>query len=295
MAEEAVGHQTKSGVGKWLGRIVFGALLGLIVWGMTSMGDESLLASLQGGKGTPPEVTWFTPLFHHRPGDFIIIAILVGVAFSAFCVVATRRMTLFPTGAQNIIEMVVEGFNGLCVNVMGEKYGKKYAWLIGSLFLYIILMNYIGLAPGFLSPTAHPFTTLGLAVISLIIVHTIAIKENGIKNYLLHYVDKPYFASILTTPLHIIGEIAKVLSLSIRLFGNVFGEDTAIFQFAVMGIMVAKGFGFLPSFLQVPLPFQIPMVFLHLLVGAVQAFVFSLLVAVYISIFLPHEEHGEQH
>lgn len=85
-----------------------------------------------------------------------------------------------------------------------------------------------------------------------------------------------------------------MISLSIRLFGNIFGEDTVIFQFASLGMITLHAFGLLPNPITVPLPFQLPVVLLHVLVAFIQAFVFSSLTAVYISLFVAHHEEGNE-
>jgi F-type H+-transporting ATPase subunit a len=94
----------------------------------------------------------------------------------------------------------------------------------------------------------------------------------------------------LAPVVHLVGEFSKLLSLSIRLFGNIFGEDTVIFQFASLGMITLHAFGLLPKPITVPLPFQFPVVLLHVLVAFIQAFVFSSLTAVYIALFVAHHE-----
>ncbi|MCX7643040.1 MAG: F0F1 ATP synthase subunit A, partial [Armatimonadetes bacterium] len=214
----------------------------------------------------------------------------------------SKRLSLYPSGFQTLWEMAVEFFESLCRSAIGQG-GEKYAPLIGSFFIYILLLNLVGLIPGFMSPTAHPYITIGLAIASLTIVHAIAIKELGLKNYLLHYVDRPFpnpivnvaFNIVTLAPIvHLVGEFSKLISLSIRLFGNIFGEDTVIFQFASLGMITLHAFGLLPKPITVPLPFQLPVVLLHVLVAFIQAFVFSALTSVYIALFVSgHEEEAE--
>ena len=250
-----------------------------------------------------PEETWLHFLYQTLGiPDWLAVSLLVAVGMVGFFWWLSHRLALVPqTFAQTLWEMAVEFFESLCRSAIGPG-GERYAPLIGTFFTYIVLLNLIGLIPGFMSPTAHPYITIGLALASLTIVHTIAIKELGLKNYLLHYVERPFpsaianfFLNLFTmAPLaHLIGEFAKLISLSIRLFGNIFGEDTAIYQFALLGITAVQAMGFLPSWAQVPLPFQFPVLVLHLIVAFIQAFVFSSLTAVYIALFVAH--HGEAH
>lgn len=254
-----------------------------------------------------PEETLLHYFFYQTLGipDWLALSLLVAAFMVGFFWWLSRRLTLIPqTSAQTLWEMAVEFFESLCRSAIGPG-GEKYAPLIGSFFTYILLLNLLGLIPGFMSPTAHPYITIGLAFASLSIVHAIALLELGLKDYLLHYFDRP-FPNLLTNILfniftlaplvHLIGEFSKLLSLSIRLFGNIFGEDTVIFQFASLGMISFRLFGLLPHPVTVPLPFQLPVVLLHVLVAFIQAFVFSSLTAVYIALFVsPHEGDHEGH
>jgi len=250
-----------------------------------------------------PEETWlhFLYLWFGIP-DWLAVSLLVGLGLVGLFWWQSKRLGLYPSGFQTLWELAVEFFENLCRSAIGPG-GEKYAPLIGSFFTYILLLNLIGLVPGFMSPTAHPYITVGLALASLTIVHSIAIKELGLKNYLLHYFERPFpnpFLNIalnvitLAPIVHLVGEFSKLISLSIRLFGNIFGEDTVIFQFASLGMITLHAFGLLPKPITVPLPFQLPVVLLHVLVAFIQAFVFSSLTAVYISLFVAHHEEGNE-
>ncbi|GBC97941.1 ATP synthase subunit a [bacterium HR17] len=253
-----------------------------------------------------PEETWLHGVYKILGiPDWLTVSLVVAVGLVVFFWWLSQRLDIVPRSRWQVMwEMAVEFFEGLARSAIGPG-GEKYAPVIGSFFTYILLLNLIGLIPGFMSPTAHPYITIGLAAASLTIVHAVAIKELGFKNYLLHYVDRPFpnplvnaiFNVVTLAPLvHLIGEVSKLISLSIRLFGNIFGEDTVIYQFALLGITAVKALGFLPSWAQVPMPFQLPVVLLHVLVAFIQAFVFSSLTAVYIALFVAHHEgHGEAH
>lgn len=253
-----------------------------------------------------PEETWLHLLYiWFGIPDWLVISLLVGLVLVILFWRMSKRLSLYPQGFQTLWEIAVEFFESLCKSAIGPG-GEKYAPLIGSFFIYILLLNLIGLVPGFMSPTAHPYITIGLAIASLTIVHSIAIKELGLKNYLLHYVDRPFpnplvnvaFNIVTLAPIvHLVGEFSKLISLSIRLFGNIFGEDTVIFQFASLGMITLHAFGLLPKPITLPLPFQLPVVLLHVLVAFIQAFVFSSLTAVYIALFVSHHEeaHEEGH
>ena len=135
-------------------------------------------------------------------------------------------------------------------------------------------------------------------------VQGIAIKENGIGGYLMHLAGDPktpmdWGFSILLFPLHVLGELIKPLSLGLRLFGNIFGEETLVATMVILGYLLMKAiggivlagdaavWGFLPG-----IPLQLPFYFLGLLSSTIQALVFTLLSTVYIALFLPHGDHG---
>ena len=120
-------------------------------------------------------------------------------------------------------------------------------------------------------------------------------KENGFFGYIHHLMGSPqdlvgWIMVPLNFPLHILEEFIKPMSLSLRLFGNILGEDSLIAAFVGLGILAL-------SFIHSPigLPLQIPFLLLSILLGTVQALVFSLLTTIYISLMLPHEEHGSEH
>lgn len=251
-----------------------------------------------------PEETWLHFLYNwFGIPDWLAISVLVGLLLVAFFWRLSRQLSVYPSSwKQTLWEMAVEFFESLCRSAIGHG-GEKYAPVIGSFFTYILLLNLIGLLPGMMSPTAHPYITIGLAMASLLIVHTIAVRELGIKNYLLHYVDRPFpklplnvvFNIVTLAPVvHLFGEFSKLISLSIRLFGNIFGEDTVIFQFASLGMITLHAFGLLPKPITVPIPFQLPVMLLHILVAFIQAFVFSSLTAVYIALFVAHPEEAHE-
>ena len=131
---------------------------------------------------------------------------------------------------------------------------------------------------------------MALAVTTIIYVHYHAIRVNGIGGYLKHYLGEPLWLAPLNLVSHTIGELARPVSLSLRLFGNMFGEDTVI---AILILIAAP----LASKLIV-IPFQFPMVLLTIFTSFVQAMVFTMLTCVYIAGFMAHEEHhppGHEH
>jgi F-type H+-transporting ATPase subunit a len=133
---------------------------------------------------------------------------------------------------------------------------------------------------------------VAFGLIAVIGVNVISIKENGMINHIKHFWGDPWYLGFLMFPLHVIGEVARAASLALRLFGNIFGEETVIIKITVLGVGLMT---FLASKLGgfwLPIPVQIPILFFGMLGGFLQAFVFSLLTSVYIVTFL---DHGDDH
>lgn len=233
--------------------------------------------------------TWVHPIAKavHLP-DYIVVSWVVILALSLFAFFATRRRSLVPGKLQGMAELIVDGLNNYLKSIMGEE-GPKYAPLISSLFLYILCINMIGLIPGLVSPSANPNTTVSLAILTFLSVQTIAIVKTGPVAYLKHLCGEPLWLAPLAFPIHVIGELAKPLSLSIRLLGNIFGEDMVIVQLVGMGVLIM-------GFVHFPIPVQFPLMVFGLFTSFVQALVFSTLAAIYISLFIAHrDDHHEAH
>jgi F-type H+-transporting ATPase subunit a len=213
-------------------------------------------------------------------------------------VYANRQM--LPGRLQSAFEILVEQMLSITVTMMGEKDGRKYAPLILTVFSYILFMNYMALVPLGKSPTATLINNASIAICVFLYVQYTGLRRNGLGGYLHHLAGSPKDAigwgmSVLMFPLEVLGEFIKPVSLSLRLFGNIFGEDTLLAVFAVLGVVVVGLFpGGGSSWVGVPL--HLPFLFLSLLLGMIQALVFSLLTTVYISLMLPHgEHHDEEH
>jgi F-type H+-transporting ATPase subunit a len=141
--------------------------------------------------------------------------------------------------------------------------------------------------PGLIAPTSNANVPIGLAIVAFFATHVIAIKEVGIKSWFMHFVGEPKWLAPLNFPLHLIGELIKPVSLSIRLLCNVFGEEMVVIQ--LVGLAMAS----LPLWL--PIPFQFPVMMLGVLFGFLQALVFSTLLAIYISILSTHHDDHDGH
>lgn len=256
-------------------------------------------AAQQGMRELANWITLATENAHGQPwADFlhrwenVIFSWTVAAAFIVIAFFSTRKMSRIPAGLQNFLEMIVEFLENLVIDVLGPR-GKKYVPFIGTLFLYILIQNFIGMVPLMKSPTSSLNTTAGLAISVFFYVQFTALKENGLWGYIHHLMGSPKDAVgwalvPLNLPLHIMEEFIKPMSLSLRLFGNILGEDALIAAFITLGIAAT-------SFLHLPIgiPFQFPFMLLACITSLIQALVFSLLSTIYISLMLPHEDHHE--
>ncbi|MEE8308027.1 MAG: F0F1 ATP synthase subunit A [Gammaproteobacteria bacterium] len=227
------------------------------------------------------EPEWLQP---YLPLEVVTAWLILGlVVFVAW--LGTRRMQRVPaSGWQTLGEW---GYN-LCTSLCGQfgLAGERYAPMLGTLFAYILIMNLTGLIPGFTSPTATLNMTLALALVTLASVQIYGMREKGWR-YLEHFVDGPWWMWPLMAPIHLIGEIARILSLSIRLFGNIFAKETVIGQVLVLlgSIVVMHQLNILlraPMVLGGVLLLHIPLLLLGLLISLIQAVIFVMLTAVYL-------------
>ncbi|NLI70517.1 MAG: F0F1 ATP synthase subunit A [Firmicutes bacterium] len=191
---------------------------------------------------------------------WIIMAILIPLAY-----LITRRLSIVPRGSQHLAELVADFFYGLLGETMGKE-GRKYLPFVGTLFIFILFLNLSWFIPGMKPPTTDLSTTLAFAVATIIIVQLIGIQKNGLVGYIKHF----FQPNPLMFPLILLEELVKPVSLSLRLFANMFGEKTVV----------------MVLFLMIPLLAPVPVMFLGIIMGLVQALVFSLLTVIYISNFV---------
>jgi F-type H+-transporting ATPase subunit a len=177
-------------------------------------------------------------------------------------------------GMRNLFEMLSDTIFNLMVSVMGEKEARRYLPLVGTLFMFILFSNLLSLIPGFIPPTDTLKTNLALAGLVFLLTHIFGVRAHGIK-YFKHFLGPFLPLAPLMLPIEIISHIARPVSLSMRLLGNISADHAVVLAF----------FGVIPFL--VPVPFLVMGVF----VSVVQAVVFSLLTTVYISTAVAHEEH----
>ena len=192
---------------------------------------------------------------------WIVFTVLIAVGFAA-----TRKRDILPRPFQILGEMFVDLLYGLAEDALGKEMAKKYAPLICALFMFLLISNWIGLVPHLEEPTKDLNTTLGLGLMGFVIAHYAGIKSKGFKAYIAEYFQPIFFMM----PLNLIGELAKIVSISFRLFGNIMGGSIIILVVSYLVYSVV-----LPPFLYA---------FFGLFVGTIQAFVFTMLTVVYISV-----------
>ncbi len=210
--------------------------------------------------------------------------LFVNLIICIFLAVLQRRVRqhvtrLAPRGLQNVVEMLVAYVRETITFEAGER-GKKYAPLVGTIFVFILTCNYFGLVPWsqayqiffsgwlgerhhFIPPTMDINTTVALAIAAMVSVHVIGVRERGLR-----YFSHLFVFKVIPNPMAFMEELARPFSLTVRLFANLFAHETII---AVLLFLVAW-----------PLVFPIPIVMLGLITGAIQAYVFALLTANYI-------------
>jgi F-type H+-transporting ATPase subunit a len=206
------------------------------------------------------------------PFSWLVIAILLVIAY-----IGTRKLEALPSGVQNLVEAVVESLRAFFDKILGHERAAAYTPFLGTLFIYIVLLNAIGLIPGFKSPTSNLNMTLSLALVVFVSTHIYGCQARGVVGYVKHFAGPVWWLAPLMFPIEIVSNLARPISLSLRLYGNIMGEDTAIM------ILI----GIAPLFI----PVQFPLMALGILTSLIQGLLFSLLAAVYIAGATEIHEH----
>ncbi len=236
--------------------------------------------------GLFPEAGWAH--FLHQ-WENVIFSLIAALLICIVAIRAARKESVIPRGIQNFCEFFVEGINSFVTGILGPQ-GREHVPFLGTLFIYILLMNWSGLIPFMKSSTASWSTTIALALATTVYVQWTGIRAQGLGHYLKHMAGNPSnLFGLALIPLMLVINLtieflAVPLSLSLRLFANISSEDRLLFKFAELNVLF-KG---------APFFFQLFANILALAFSVVQAFVFMLLSTVYISLILPHEEHAHE-
>jgi len=188
----------------------------------------------------------------------VMIILIVGA------LLLVKGIQMIPRKGQNVIEVVIQSLENFMLEITGPE-GKTFFPYIATIFFYILISNLIGLIPGFVSPTANVNTTLSLALCTFVLTHAIGIKHHGAK-YIKHFLGPMPILAPLMLVIELIGHLARVMSLTKRLFGNIFGKEKLLgILFGLAGLYLAP----------------LPVLFLGILVSFIQAVVFMLLSIMY--------------
>ena len=225
------------------------------------------------GVHTSPEHPYLIP-------PHIVMTMLIVAGLIAFGFFLRSRLSVENPGK---LQILAEDGLTMMGNMLEEWIpgkGRQYMPLLLSVFLYILVSNYAGLVPGLMAPTSILSTTVGLAITVWLYYHFQGVRAQGLGPYLLHFAFPPGVPKamfIIMLPIEVISHVSRMMSLSLRLFGNIFGEE----------LVIAVLFSLIPFF--VPLP----MMFLGIVTGGLQAFIFTLLTTIYLAGAVAVEHHDE--
>ncbi len=236
----------------------------------------------------------------HVTYTWVAMIILAALAFAA-----SRRLALVPRGTQNVMEVVLEQIRGMIDDVMGHA-GRPYLPLIATLGLFILVGNLMSLVPGLSGPTTNLNTTAACAIVVFLSYHAIGLMKQGPVNYIKHFMGPVWWLAWLMLPIELISHLARPLSLTLRLFGNMVGGHILLAViFFLMGLDGLIGWALSGSVAGalvggvgglVTIAFTVGFLYpLKMLVSFLQAFIFVMLTMLYISGAIEHaEEHGAE-
>jgi len=213
---------------------------------------------MQGSPLTSPVLFHVGPIAITRP---VVTTWVIMLALVVICRLVTRRLRMQPDGRQALLESLVLGIAQQIQSII-HKDARPYVPMLGTLFIYLVAANLCGVVPGAEPPTGKLETPLALALIVFFSVHFFGIRARGVRGYLASFA-KP---KLIMLPLNILSEVTRTFSLMVRLFGNIMSGEF------VIGLVIALAGLFVP----------IPLMVLELLVGLVQAYIFTVLATVFI-------------
>jgi len=254
--------------------------------------------------------------FHFTNSFLTMLIVMVGLILGGWYL--ARRATMVPTHSQSVFEMMVEFMLGIVEAAAGERIGRRIFPLVGGLFIFILFANYAGLLPGvgtvghketeeqvearvastalvqadieedhgeevlvpwFRSPSADLNMTLAMSILVVFIVQVVGVMAHGVGGRIKHMAD-PWWIF----PIEVVGELARIISLGFRLFGNIFAGEVLV---AVMIAFGVAAFGILA-------PLTTVFLFFEVLIGFIQALVFAILTVIYIALAAAGHGDGEE-
>lgn len=222
------------------------------------------------------------PVPAHGPviPDYLVMLLLIVAGLTVFSLIVRARLSVERPGKfQILLEDGMSALYGMLDDIVGPK-GRRYVPLIGTLALLIWIANLSGLVPGLMAPTSNLNVTLGCAITVFVYYHIEGIRAQGAWPYLKHFMappGAPVWIAPIMFPIEIISHFSRVLSLSLRLFGNIFGEELVILILASI----------------IPFVIPLPMMLMGLLTGTLQAAIFVILTMIYLGGAVATEHHDE--
>ncbi len=202
--------------------------------------------------------------------DYVVMALLILAALVVLALLIRSRLSVESPGRlQIVLEDALSFVHGMLDEYVGPK-GRRYLPLVGTMFVFILLGNLMGLVPGLMAPTSNINVTLGCALTVFVYYQFQGFKEQGIVGYVKHFLapaGAPLWIAPIYFPIEIISHLSRVLSLSVRLFGNIFGEELVILILASL----------------VPFIVPLPMMFLGIITSSLQAYIFTMLTMIYLA------------
>jgi F-type H+-transporting ATPase subunit a len=204
--------------------------------------------------------------------NFALELLVAGGLILFFIVVRLTLSVERPNPAQQIAEMIHESIGGQADQIIGHGY-ERFQAFVTCIFLFVLLCNLLGAIPGIPAPTTSPAVPLGLAILTFLFYNFQGIRAQGPIGYLKHFAGPVWWMSWLIFPIEVVSHLARVLSLTIRLYANMFASDLVTLVFFSL------------------IPIAIPAIFLglHVAVSVIQAFVFMLLAMIYLSLAVAHD------
>lgn len=227
-------------------------------------GLANWILSLVGIAAEHPDKPW---------ANFIVMQFVVAaVVIVVFAILRPRLSVDRPGGLQHTFELVYEFMGGQADEVVGHE-GRHYLHLFTTIFLFVLMMNLIGIIPSFESPTMFPQVTLGIAMVTFCYYNLMGLKAQGVLGYLKQFCGPMALLAPLMIPIEIISHAGRLLSLTVRLYANMFAGEQVTMVFMSL------------------IPLVVPAMFmgLHVFVAFLQAFVFALLTMIYVSSAVSHE------
>jgi F-type H+-transporting ATPase subunit a len=224
--------------------------------------------------------------FDFAPGhpvipDYLVMCAVVVLILTALGVVVRSQLSVENPGKlQIVLEDIVTFFLGLLESNIGPK-GPRYLALCGGIGLFIFVANMLGKVPGFMSPTANINVTLGCALTAWVYYQSQGIREQGLLGHLKHFAvpeGAPVWMAPLMFLIEAISHLSRILSLSVRLFGNIFGEEMVVLILASL----------------IPFVVPLPMIVLGIVTGTLQAFIFMMLTMIYLGGVVQTHEHEQE-